>query len=201
MPHYTDVMVDIETTGTRPDAHAIIQIAAVQFNVDTMEINPDFFNQCLSIPPTRHWDEGTRQWWSKMPTTLNSIYSRMQEPRDVMSNLFNWAGGGNCGLRFWSKPLSFDFMFVASYFNEFGPMQCFNHSTGRDLRTFMAGLAYPGVPFDEKSVQFEGVEHDGLFDTLHQIKILFAAIGEAQCKSSKLTLTAPLGWEGAKDCE
>lgn len=190
MPYFTDVMVDLETTGTRPDDHAIIQICAVRFNIHTMEIDHSFFNECLLMPPTRHWDEGTRNWWSKRLSTLHSIQARMRDPREVIPEFYRWVTEGQSNeIRFWAKPLSFDFPFVSSYMNEFGPAQCFNFRIARDLRTFMAGLTFPYDMFDESSVPFEGTEHDALFDTLHQIKVLFAAIKEAQCKSSTLVLT------------
>ncbi|HQT78200.1 MAG TPA: 3'-5' exonuclease [Rhodopila sp.] len=174
MPEFTDVMVDLETTGLAPDFNAVIQISAVKFNLDTHAVDTNFFNQCLSIPPTRWWDEGTRQWWGKQPDVLRGIYARMRSPATVMAEFYEWARDQE--LRFWAKPLSFDFPFVQSYFREFGPAMPFDFRKGRDLRTFMAGIAYPFAPFPEASIPFEGSVHDAIFDTLHQLKILYAAM-------------------------
>ena len=77
---FPDIMVDLETTGTSPDETAIIQIAAVRFNLQTGEVDPNVFDMCLSIPPRRYWDEGTRAWWSKMPDVLMDIWQRQRPP-------------------------------------------------------------------------------------------------------------------------
>lgn len=176
MTEYTDVMIDLETTGTAPEHTAIIQIAAVRFNLDTQAIDHNFFNQCLAIPDTRRWDEDTRQWWLKMRPVLEGIYSRMEQPAKVMGDFYWWLGGPSCQLRMWAKPLSFEYPFVQSYFKEFGPSMPLDFRKGRDLRSFIGGLNYPYSSFDEKSVPFEGIPHDALFDTLHQVKVLFSAI-------------------------
>jgi hypothetical protein len=170
------MMIDLETTGTSPEHTAIIQIAAVKFDITTGEISHDFFNRCLSIPNTRRWDEDTRQWWSKMSDQLRGIYGRMEEPAKVMEEFYWWLGGPSCQLHTWAKPLSFEFPFLSSYFKEFGPAMPLDFRKGRDLWTFMDGLNFPYTPFNEKSVPFDGVVHDALFDTLHQVRLLFAAI-------------------------
>ena len=171
--------MDVETTGTSPDRAAVIQIAAVRFNTETRAIDHNFFNRCLAIPTTRFWQEDTRSWWMKQKrSVLQGIFDRMEDPRLVMSDFQDWVGF-NSGLHFLSKPLSFDFPFVASYATEFGPGygMPFSHQKGRDLRSMMSAMA---PDFDEGSVAFEGDQHDALFDCLHQIKLLFAAMDHAQ---------------------
>lgn len=71
----TDVMLDIETTGTDPGCAGIMQIAAIQFNYDTGEIGP-IFNRCLSMAPQRFWDEDRR----RLPTAEGgkSVYMHRQ---------------------------------------------------------------------------------------------------------------------------
>ena len=79
---FYDVMVDLETTGTSPDETAMIQLAAVKFNLAEGTVDStDMFNRCLSIPPKRFWDEGTRQWWGQQKREiLLDIYARMEDP-------------------------------------------------------------------------------------------------------------------------
>lgn len=166
--------VDIETTGTSPDRAAIIQIAAVRFDLHARTIDHSFFNRCLTMPPTRCWEEGTRSWWLKNRPVLDGIFSRMEDHRQVMEEFFEWCGGAACDMHFLSKPLSFDFPFVSSYFREFGPgsHMPFDHRKGRDLRSMLCCI---DPEFQENTVPFEGPQHDALFDALHQIKVLFAA--------------------------
>ncbi len=168
--------VDIETTGTSPEHSAIIQIAAAKFNPWTREIKHNFFNRCLLIPADRKWDESTRQWWAKQPDTLRGIMNRMECPRVVMTDFYDWIMEEPSSSILFAKPISFEHPFLTSYFQKFDFPMPFDFRVGRDMRSFIAGLSHPGEPFDEKSVSFEGTEHDAIFDVLHQIKVLFAAL-------------------------
>ena len=189
MPHYTDVMFDIETTGTGPELNAIIQISAVQFNLKTREVSPDFFDRCLFIPVRRHWDESTRSWWLEKREVLQGIYQRMEEPTVVIKAFYDWLDGPLCDLAGWNKPLSFDTPFISSYFKEFGYQNPLKYWKARDLRSFIDGINHGSdMPFDEKSVPFEGTVHNALHDTLHQLRILFAATDPARCRSSPSTI-------------
>ena len=168
---FTDVMVDIETTGTQPEHAAIIQLTAVRFNLATREIDHNWFNECLLVPPTRFWDEDTRAFWAKHPQVLAGIRAKMRDPAKVIREFYDWSAGHEL-LHFWSKPLSFDFPFVASYFREHGLPNPYPFWLGRDLRTHIFAVA---PDFDEGEVPFEGEVHNALFDVLHQIKLLYAA--------------------------
>lgn len=173
MPISDNVMVDIETTGTSPDRNGIIQITAIRFNLEQRTVDHNWFNRCLALPMRRSWDESTRDWWMNKPEVISSIYQRMEDPRVVMDDFLNWINNENVGqLVFWSKPLSFDFPFVASYFRDYEMGMPFPFWLARDLRSFIAGR---NPNFDEKTVPFQGPAHDALFDTLHQIALLFAA--------------------------
>lgn len=165
-----DVQVDIETSGTKPDRHGIIQIAAVRFDVASGEVGQTFFNESLLIPNWRSWEESTREWWGKQKREiLQDILSRARPAGEVMDEFATWVGYGNES-RFWSKPLSFDFPFVASYFADYGIHNPFDFRLAMDCRSYLHGLAYPDKFVSEKDLPFEGHEHNALFDVLHQIK-------------------------------
>lgn len=174
---YPDVMVDIETTGTQPDQTAIIQLAAVRFNLETKEVDPKVFDMAMRMPPTRYWDESTREWWSKMPTVLDGIWSRMQDPKAVMQAFSDWVVRANpTEHRLWAKPISFEWPFLQGYFREFEVMNPFHFRTSNDLNTFIRARHFPEAPPNyEKTLPFQGDEHNALHDVLHQIKVLFAA--------------------------
>lgn len=177
---YPDVMVDIETTGTRPDTTAIIQLAAVKFNLAEGTVDHNFFDRALMIPPTRFWDEDTREWWlSDKADILQGIYSRMENPKMVLEDLAAWANNDrdfNQPLRFWSKPLSFDFPFISSYFREFEITNPWNFREANDQNTWIRARFFPEeAPPIEKELDFVGDAHNALQDTLHQVKVLFEA--------------------------
>lgn len=165
-----DVMVDIETTGTLPDRAAILQIAAVRFDLETGDVDTNFFDECLHMPPWRSWDQSTAEWWGRQKrSVLDGILVRARNPRDVMNEFVDWVGYDTAA-RFWAKPLSFDFPFISSYCHDFGLKNPFDFRTAMDCRSYLAGYYYPTAPVSEKDIPFDGDVHNALFDVLHQIK-------------------------------
>jgi DNA polymerase III epsilon subunit-like protein len=181
-PIYTDCMVDIETTGTRPDRAAIIQIAAVKFNLNERTVSPNTFVRSLKIPPWRSWQEDTREWWGKQPGVLADIMSRAEDPKTVMQDFFDWSvpAYGHKSLKFWARPISFDFPFIASYMNDFDEPMTFDFREAMDLRSYIRGLYAPSEVDWTTEPEFVGVQHNAYADTLHQIKMLFHFVDKAE---------------------
>lgn len=169
-----NVMVDLETTSTLPEYGAIIQIAAVRFDLKEFNVDDNFFDQCLGIPPYRFWSEDTRNWWmSQPPHVLQGIYTRMRDPRAVMEEFQAWCGRDAI---LWAKPTSFEFPFLSSYFHQNELSNPFDFRKATDIRSFLNGLYYPDTPPSDKDIPFEGDQHNALFDVLHQIKWLFESV-------------------------
>jgi hypothetical protein len=169
-------MVDVETTGLRPDRNAMIQLSGVKFNLKTREVCHDFFDRCLEIPPHRAWDEGTRLWWHGPDKIehLQKIYGRMEPPAIVMDAFRIWSSPMG-SLRFWAKPTTFDFMFVSGYFRDYGMPDMFSYREATDVNSFLRGLHFPDTDRNNwASVPFEGTIHDAIMDSLNQIAVLFA---------------------------
>lgn len=174
MGQYPDVMIDLETTGTRPETTHIIQIAAVRFNLKTRDVDPNFFDRCLLPVPTRFWSEDTRKWWSTMPDTLNGIWGRMEPAQRVLEDFREWVGHDVPTL--WAKPSHFEFPFLSSYFNDLGVPMPFHFRNVNDQNSWIRGRFHPETaPNIEKELPFVGVPHNALHDVLHQIKVVFAA--------------------------
>jgi oligoribonuclease (3'-5' exoribonuclease) len=171
-----DVMVDIETTGTSPDHSAIIQLAAVKFDLVTRDVDQNFFNRALKIPPKRFWDEDTRNWWGEQkPSVFQDIARRMENPAVVLKDFVEWCQPAN-NLRFWAKPTHFDYSFVQSYLKQFGLMNPFHYRNAIDLNSFLRGITRStDLPFVQTG-PMAGDAHNALFDVLHQIATLFDAL-------------------------
>lgn len=172
-PDFTDVMVDIETTGTQPNRSAMIQLAAVKFNLDARTVSPQMFDRSLVIPPWRGWDEDTREWWAKQPDTLYKIVANSEDPKVVMSDFTHWAMQPGGQLRFWAKPTTFDFMFVSSYLRDYDLPQPFSYRDANDMNSYLRGLYAPADIDRNDEPTMNGMAHDAIFDVLHQIKVLF----------------------------
>jgi hypothetical protein len=185
---YTDAMVDIETTHTMPDRGAILQIAAVRFNPITGEVDGDVFDRCLLMAPHRCWSEGTRNFWlEQKESTLREIFNRAEPYQQVMEDFLRWSGEKG-KLRFWSKPTHFDYMFIASYFNDCGLPMPFSYRDANDQNSFQRALYFPdSVPAD--NLEFVGDVHNALYDTFHQIKVLMYHIERTRKSKSQGEIT------------
>lgn len=175
---YNDIMVDVETTGLNSVDNAMIQLAAVRFNLKERAIDTSsMFNRCLHIPPRRYWDEGTRSWWGQQKRSiLEEIYSKMEDPKTVMQDFANWVGYTPAVPNaFWAKPVTFDWGFVASYFSDFEISNPFHFRYACDANSYIRGMAYdPRV--ETFKVPFEGGDaHNALYDVINQINMLFKA--------------------------
>lgn len=174
MQPYTDIMVDLETTGTRPDRSAVIEIGAVKFNLAERTVSPNTFNRCLKMPRNRHWDESTRAWWYKQGDVLQNILARGEDPKLVMSDFVDWVNPRQGPLRFWAKPTTFDYMFISSYLNDYDqPVSLFDFREATDMRSFFRGLYHPHPIDTSHEPVFQGVAHNAIIDCLNQIKLVF----------------------------
>jgi DNA polymerase III alpha subunit (gram-positive type) len=172
-----DVMVDLETTGTSPDYAGILQLSAVKFNLEKREIGEQF-DRCLLLPNSRFWQEDTRHWWGTQKVeVLSEILKRAEDPRTVMQAFADWCGYSHYEpLRFWSKPISFDWPFLQSYLKMFEIANPFHYRNAMDLNTFMRGVTNRSWVTPEVEYEFVGDAHNAIMDSINQIGVLFAAM-------------------------
>lgn len=177
---YPDVMCDTESTGLCPDRNGLIQIVAIRFNLAERTIGHDFFNMCLTLPNHRFWDEDTRAWWLKNKRDiLMRLLAQGQDPATVMRALRAWTKSDD--LTFWGKPTHFDHSFVSSYFKDCNVANPFHYRKANDMNSFIRGRYFPEPQEDhqwEWELPFDGPKHDALYDSLHQIKTLFAVMDD-----------------------
>lgn len=170
---FTDIMLDLETTGTSPDRAAIIQIAGVKFNLETREVDDTVFNRCLIPLPARRWEEGTRAFWHRdntMRETLARITALAEDAALVMSDFVDWARGGH---RLWGKPSHFEYPLIESYCRDLNLPNPFHYRSTNDLNTWLRARYWPQEPA-KIDVPFDGTAHDALFDVFNQLQVLFS---------------------------
>lgn len=161
----TDCFIDLETSGVNPNTAAIVQIGAVKFNFNTCEIG-ETFKIALKMPKNRYWQEDTRRFWSSHLALFNEIVKDEVETEEGFKQFINWVNKDMLNPRAWSKPLSFDLPFIASYCEQYNITNPFNHWEHRDLRSFM--MAYYGENLPKLTMKEGLVEHDALADAMNE---------------------------------
>lgn len=173
-------MVDIETTGTRPDRHAILQIAAVRFDPVNLTIDStNMFNACMFMPPWRSWEDSTRRWWAQQNRQVfERIMAAAERPGPVIGRFVDWVNADLDDGKdrwFWAKNAQFDFQFLASYHNDFDQPFPFHYRNLNDVKGFIRARCYPGPMPEVEAVQTDQA-HDALYDCITQIDWLFKAL-------------------------
>lgn len=176
----TDMMIDVETTGTSsPNHNGIFQIAALEFNYNTGAIGRGF-DRCVNLLPYRFWDEDTKEFWQVKHRDLYlKLVDRMEPYPLVWGDFVKFVLAGDVpygGYRFWCKPLSFDWPLVNSHILQLGGIMPFHYRNGRDLNSFMSALAGKAETLNMENVVFnKGEAHNALHDCAYQIDMLMAA--------------------------
>jgi len=179
MSAFTDMMVDVETTGNDdPSVFGCFHVAAIKFNAKTGEIGP-MFDRVPELLPRRHWTGDTRDFWlGRNREVYNRIIARSEPALPVWQafHAFCLDGAPDGGFRFWGKPITFDWTVIASHFLQLGMTMPFHYRLARDLNTYIAALRDdPAHPDMEKQVPFNGDKHNGLHDAAFQIDMLMEA--------------------------
>lgn len=173
---YTDVMLDLETVGIVPGS-ALIQIAAVPFNINTGKISTNVFN--MSINLQKQLDEGftynqsTLDWWEK--ENLN-LFKELSNSKNFYVNVgiefqkwYNNLENKN-ELRLWGNSNRFDIgilhgWYIKSIGDKFNPF--WNTWNERDVRT-IASID----PVIKNTFKFIGIRHNAIDDCKHQIRYM-----------------------------
>lgn len=187
MEQWTDIMVDLETTGTDLTDSGIIQIAAVFFNLKTGEVGPSF-NRCLALPVEagKHrfeWNVDTLRWWtsdSNRKNILQEILNDSENPRVVINDFVRWirVNGTGKSLHFWSKPSHFDYTLLDKYFRYYRFENPFVYWKARDMRSYILGLVFPEELPDLKLKSDDA--HNALADVMFQVNELIRITKEKQ---------------------
>ncbi|GJD65139.1 3'-5' exonuclease [Methylobacterium frigidaeris] len=157
-----DIMIDLETLSTRPDA-MIVAIGAVQFGPEGLG---DLF-YCAVTPDGAlgHIDPKTVAWWMGQGDEARSVFrddGPNREPLAVALRDFRaWLDRKGKDLRIWGHGSSFDLPIIESAFRACGHPIPWSHRAIRDTRTLyeLAGV---------KVEMPEGEKHHALSDAKAQ---------------------------------
>jgi len=161
----TDVMLDLETLGTRPNA-VILSIGAIKFDRHRCDIKRD--KNYKSLPSDRIFyerihikscldvglviDEATDEWWKKQPVDVQYEALHNKDRSDIKTVLerFNkWFDGS---IYIWGNGSSFDITIIEEAFRRCDIKQLWLPWDVRDLRTLydMGDVSQKDVPNKNK---------------------------------------------------
>jgi hypothetical protein len=139
-----DVMLDLETLGTRPGC-AILSIGAVMFDVDSGQLGPEFYEVVNRKSCAKHGlleDQSTLDWWSKQSDEARKVLidadSSQQGLGGALIAFTGYLGKfGKRDLRVWGNGADFDQPIINECFVKLGyplPWIWYNNRCYRTLR-------------------------------------------------------------------
>lgn len=169
-----DVMIDIETMGTKPYS-VILSVAAIRFDVKTGEIG-DTFYRIIDVKSAKKagliFDFDTVIWWSNQPEDVrNSILKGENRLLLVLHDLMMFIGTESRAI--WSNSPSFDLSLIRNACERLDIDPIWQYWEERDVRTVSSLM-----PEVRKSMLREGIHHNALDDCMFQIKYLVATLSE-----------------------
>jgi hypothetical protein len=183
-----DVMIDFETFGNGKDK-CVCQIGAIYFDRITGELGESYK---ANIDAASHVKRGgkidgeTVYWWlQQSDAARNSLLN--PPPRDVVEVMNELNQFLSKAERIWSHA-TFDFVTLSETLRTLGIKPTFKYKAGLDLRTlvYLAGISTSDFPR-------EGVHHDGLADSIHQVKYAVAAMNAVKGNKQFLNMVKRLG--------
>jgi hypothetical protein len=171
-----DWMVDIETTGLRPDRAGILSIGLVKFDRTTFEPGDRLYVTPVMLEG-RAWDGDTMAWWAKQGEAALDAALTEEGRVSVEQALALMVATLGVEPFFWAKPAHFDYPFVEGYFAETGIKSPFSHRRVIDVRSWIASRGDGALErqADFEAEGFKGVKHTPIDDCLSQIDMLKAA--------------------------
>ncbi len=162
-----DVMIDLETLGTRYNAQ-IIQIGACFFDRNTGEIG-DVFSANVMIDPSEDGkfttDYDTIKWWFEQSQEARESVMRDPVPLSgVLGGLNQFVRQSGPDVMLWSHA-TFDIPILMNAFNVYGIKFAVPFRNMRDLRTLM-DLSYADRDFPKR--ERTGIHHNALDDAQFQ---------------------------------
>lgn len=166
----TQVMIDLETMSTRPNA-AVLSLGAVKFEVGA-GITDKFYatidaKDCKSLG--LHFSKDTIKWWSEQNPTALAMLSKHTKPLGIVLNDFT-AWYGNQSLPTWGCGSDFDNVILTSAYYALGRAQPWKFWHNRCYRTVKELIKIPEAPR-------EGTYHNALDDAIHQTNHLLKILG------------------------
>lgn len=169
-----NLMIDIETLSTRPDA-AILSIGAVFFDTESGELGETFHCgvRMKDDDLYGHIDPETVKWWLDRPQDqLDRLITTTDHGLDIINALGQLTGfisdyaDYTDTLKVWAKSPEFDLTILSSAIRRSGLYVPWEYYNQRDVRTVL-DIGENLLDANTK-LEFNGEKHDALNDAIHQ---------------------------------
>lgn len=164
-----DIMVDIETLGTKPGC-IVLTVGAALFVPQTGEVKSTFYERIAfedSVLRGLVVEPDTYAWWQKQDEEARKeAFSGEKNLSEVALAFEQWVRSHKGVQDFWCQGTDFDYPIWEAAFKR-GSIANFpvKFYQKRDTRT-----VYSVAGFDPAMLTREGTYHNALDDTLHQIR-------------------------------
>lgn len=174
-----DLMIDLETMGTKPNS-AIIAIGAVFFDRETGETGAEFYRE-ISLESCQKSgmdiDASTIIWWMNQSDDARNKFSSNGDAGNVcgvLTEFSSWAKNNSFAevVVPWGNGATFDISMLENAFNLVNVPVPWAFWNVRDVRTVV------DLCDCRDQVVFDGVPHYALDDAKHQVKYVVAAINK-----------------------
>lgn len=162
-----DVMLDLETWGTRPGS-AIRSVGAVLFDPETNATGPTFYcnvtdSSCEAAGLTR--DADTVRFWDRASSEARAAFAENPQDLREVVGMFNRWWSKCAGYYVWSQGANFDEPLWSAACRAAGNAAPWKFWNSRCTRTIYAAA---GLNFNAQ--KREGTHHNALEDALHQVR-------------------------------
>ena len=177
-----DVMVDIDTLGTKADS-TIFQISAVAFDI-VSGVHMAKFNKVADITLNGDWDMrvsgSTLKWWLNTNKELLTKLVNMGEGSSIelLENFYGWLISLSLmgELHLWGNGILFDNNMIRHQFEQMGLEYPIKYNKDRDVRTIV-DLTCAKLNLTERELRERfydpGLEpHDAFNDVINQINLV-----------------------------
>ena len=167
-----DVMLDLETMGTGPDA-AIVAVGAVEFNFLTQTLGRPFYRVVIldtAVAGGGVIDASTVMWWLRQSERArNDICGEGLAMQQVLAEFSAWLISLGENVRIWGNGAAFDNVILSQAYRRAGMRVPWPHWNDRCYRTVKALL--PAVKMERA-----GTHHNAIDDATSQAKHLMALL-------------------------
>ena len=184
---YENVMIDIETTGLVPWVNRITSFAMVPFKIRKSRIQGDGRAPTgARFPPDIKFDRSDNSETMKFREhynidTIEANVFDVQPLETIFRILNEWI---NNKTMLWSKPATFDIIFLQSYYHQFNTPTPWHYRNTRCVNTFVWQLGFdPRELFDNVTAGWPNLEpHNPIHDVEVQVAMLDYALYYSQNK-------------------